>query len=88
MTMVLVAIKTSFTNIQNISSKINLDQEEHLPIYLFKDFQCSIQQCQDSKGDMACLVFIFCYFTEQAIGFKAQNLKASINEVIPTKQNH
>ena len=50
---------TSFTNIQNVPSKINIDQEVHSLICLFEDFQCSIQQCQDSKGDTACLGFIF-----------------------------
>ena len=74
MVLVLVTIQnisvctTSFTNIQNISSKINIDQEVHSPICLFKDFQCSIQQCQGSKRYCGTCIYI-CHFSEQAIGF-------------------
>ena len=75
---------TSFTNIQNIPSKINIDQEVHPLICLFKDFQRSIQQCQDSKRYSGTCIYI-CHFSDQTIGFKTQNFNTSITGFITTK---
>ena len=75
---------TSFTNIQNIPSKIDIDQKHIRQSVSSRIFNAQSNSVRIQKRYCGTCIYI-CHFSEQAIGFRTQNFNTSITGFTTSK---